>query len=301
MRRIGIGVAAAMLVASVLGCCVLPQLPAIRVPEIELRVPSIQVGELQQKAETVPLGDEDSVEVDVRFGAGSLTISAGDGEALFDGQFAYNVRAWEPEVRYQDGELSIQQDRSESIPLTDRGIRNEWDLTFSPNVPLEINLRMAAGEGSLDLTGLQLEELDLDMGAGGLEVRFDDPNRHEMRRLTVDAGAGELHVSGIGHAGPERVRVQGGAGDVRLDFTGAWRDSSEVDVTAGVGQVTLLLPSDVGVRVERDGGLTVIEARDFQRLGDAFVNDAFGEAAIELRIRIVAGVGNIELIEVTAS
>jgi hypothetical protein len=301
MKKLAFGLAALMLAGSALGCCVLPQFPTIRIPDIDIRVPSVEIGEVQDKEETVPLSGEESADVDIRIGAGELEIAAGEGDALFAGRFTYNVSEWEPEVRYESGELSIQQGRAESIPLGDMNIRNEWHLAFSPEVPLEVNLRIGAGEGSLDLTGLQLTELDVDMGAGSLEVRFEEPNRSDMRRLTIDAGAGELRISGIGHAGPERVRVQGGAGDLHLDFTGDWRRSSDVSITAGVGQVTLVLPAGVGVRVEKRGGLTSVEAPDFRRLGDAFVNEAYGGAEIELRIEVTAGIGSIELIEASES
>jgi len=301
MRKLAFGLVVLMLAGSALGCCVLPQFPRIRIPKLEIRVPTVEIGEIQEKQESVPLAGEESVEVDIEFGAGELEVTAGSDDELLSGRFSYNVSAWEPDVRYESGELSIQQGRTNSIPLGESSIINEWQLAFSPKVPLEINVRIGAGEGSFDLTGLHLEEFDVDMGAGTLEIRFEEPNPSEMRRLTIDAGAGELRVSGIGHAGPERVRVQGGAGDLRLDFTGDWRRSSDVSITAGVGQITLVLPAGVGVRVEKRGGLTTVEAPDFRRLGDAFVNEAYGVAEIELRIEVTAGLGSIELIEASES
>ena len=150
----------------------------------------------------------------------------------------------------------------------------------------------------LDFTGLQLTELDVDMGAGEFEIRFDEPNRAEMKRMTLDSGAAKLGVFGIGNAGPERIRIQGGAGEITLDFTGAWPGSAEVTITAGIGQVTLRLPKDIGVRVETHGGVTSVEAEGFDRLGDAYVNDSFGETEVELRIEVTAGVGSIELVEI---
>ena len=299
MRKLAIGLASLMLVGSALGCCVLPQLRTIRIPEIEIHVPTVEIGELIETEEVIPASGKDSVEVAVVFGAGQLQVSAGDSEQLLVGRFAYNVQEWEPEVTYEDGELTVRQGSTEGVPtgvLED--MRNEWRLAFSPEVPLEMDIKIGAGEGSLDLTGLQLTELDLDLGAGDLEVRFDEPNRADLRQLTVDSGASSVNVVGIGNAGPERVRVQGGAGELTLDFTGEWCGSAEVTITAGIGQVTLRLPADVGVRVEKRGGVTSIDAPDFRKLGDAYVNDVFGETEIELRISITAGVGNIELIEV---
>lgn len=300
MRKLAIGTAVILLAASVLGCCVLPRFPAIRIPEIELNVPRVEIGELQETEETVLASGEESVDVTVVFGAGQLDVSAGDADHLLVGRFAYNVEEWAPEVTYDDGDLSIRQDSAEGLPVGDYDqLRNEWNLAFSPEVSWEMDLKMGAGEGSLDLTGLRLAELDLDLGAGNLEVRFDEPNEVEMRRLTVDAGASALDVVGIGNAGPERIQVQGGAGDLTLDFAGEWPGSAEVTIVAGVGQVTLLLPADVGVRVEKRGGVTSVEATGFRRLGNAYVNDVFGETETELRIQVTAGVGRIELIEVS--
>jgi hypothetical protein len=72
-----------------------------------------------------------------------------------------------------------------------------------------------------------------------------------------------------------------------------------VHVTAGVGSLTLRLPDNVGVQVETEGGLTNLDAPDLQRVGDAYVNDAFGEAEIELHIQVTTGIGNIKLVEVS--
>jgi hypothetical protein len=71
-----------------------------------------------------------------------------------------------------------------------------------------------------------------------------------------------------------------------------------VQITAGIGAVTLRLPDDVGVRVETEGGLTNVEASGLQRTGDAYVNDAFGETETEVRIQLTTGIGSIRLIEV---
>ena len=300
MRKLAIGLASLMLAGSALGCCVLPRLPTISLPDIELNVPTVRVGELREKEETVSASGQESAEVAIVFGAGELEVSAGDAEQLVAGHFAYNVDEWEPEVSFDEGELSIRQGSAEGIPAGEGDkVRNEWTLEFSPDVLLEMDIKMGAGQGVLDFTGLRIAEVDLDLGAGDLEVRFDEPNQASMRRLTVDAGASKLDLVQIGNAGPERVIVQGGAGDLTLDFTGEWPGSAEVTITAGIGRVTLLLPSDIGVRVEKRGGLTTVDAPDFTRLGDAYVNDIFGETETELRIRVTTGVGNIELIEVS--
>ena len=295
MRQAMIMLAALVMVGSQMACCTIT-LP--RLPDIEINVPTVEVGDMRDERETIPLSGAESATVKVVFGAGELEIEAGSSDPLFSGHFRYNVERWEPEVTYRGDVLTIEQGGTKDDWGVPTGsIRNEWELEFSPEIPLKLDLDVGAGDGELDLTGLQLTGLDLDMGAGNFEVRFDEPNQVEMNQITLDTGASKLEVIRIGNAGPGQVNVQGGAGDIMLDLTGAWPRSSDVKVTAGVGAVTLYLPDDVGVQVDVEGGLTTVDASGLRRTGDTYVNDAFGKAETELRIQITTGVGSIRLIE----
>jgi len=297
MKYMLVVLAALCLVGSQLACC---QITLPRMPDVEINVPTVQVGEMQDEQQAIPLAGAAAATVEVSFGAGRLETKAGTSDQLLSAHFRYNVERWKPEVNFEDGVLTIEQGGTRTewgIPTGNT--RNEWELEFTPEIPLKMNFEIGAGDGELDFSGLQLAELDVKLGAGDFEVHFDEPNEAEMSRLTLDAGASKLEIAGIGYAGPERVKVQGGVGDITLDFTGPWSHSSEVDVTAGVGALTLRLPDDVGVQVELEGGLTSVEAPDLHRSGNTYVNDAFGKTEIELRIHVTAGVGNVRLVQVS--
>jgi hypothetical protein len=311
MKRITIMLAALSLLGSQIACCTitLPQVPDIdievpdvdiQVPDIDIEIPTIEVGEMRDETKEISLSGAESATVAVVFGAGELEAEAGASGQLFSGHFRYNVERWEPELTYEDGVLTIEQGGTkEDWGIPTGNTHNEWELEFPPEVALNMDFKVGAGNGKLDLTGLKLEELKMDLGAGDFEVRFYEPNKTEMNHLTLNTGASKLEMIGIGHAGPERMKVQGGVGDITLDFTGAWPNSSDVQITAGVGSLTLRLPDNVGVRVETEGGLTNVQASDgLERTGDTYVNDAFGETETELRIEVTTGIGNLRLIEV---
>jgi hypothetical protein len=57
----------------------------------------------------------------------------------------------------------------------------------------------------------------------------------------------------------------------------------------------VLVPSEVGVRVRAEGGLGKINAEDFQREGEAYVNDAYGDSDVSLNVDVRGGVGTINL------
>ncbi len=292
MKRIALICAALLLIGSNIACCIMP-----RLPDININVPTVEVGEMRDEREEIPLGGAESATVEMFFGAGELEIESGATDQLLEGHFRYNIEQWEPKIDFQDGVLTIKQGDNEDWGISAGNARNAWELKFSPDIPLEMDLKVGAGEGRMDFTDLQLTTLELDLGAGDFSVRFDEPNQARLERFTLDAGASKLDVRGIGNAGPEQVVVQGGVGDITLDFTGDWARSAEVNVTAGIGSLTLRLPDDVGIEVEVDGMSNVTS--DLRRSGDVYVNDAFGEAETELHIQIATGLGSVELIEVS--
>lgn len=292
MNKIVIILTALVLMVSTLACCC--TFPAT----INIDGgPTVKVGDIQESEESVPLGETRSATVDVLFGAGELEITAGDTDALFRGTFSYNVDEWKPQVSYEDGKLIVQQgDDEESWGWPgDEGVRNEWNLRFSPEAVLDMDIQAGAGQGELDFTGLQIEKLDIDLGAGDFTLRFDEPNPAKMDRFTLDVGAASLEINGVGNASPEDMVVQGGAGEITLDLTGDWARSANIEVTAGFGQLNLYLPDDVGVKVDVTSGLANVETSGLRRSGDAYVNDAYDEAEIELIIAVTAGVGQVNL------
>lgn len=298
MRKPIILLAMAMLMTSSFACCIFPTIPNIDLPDVNINVPTIDVGPLEEREETIPTEDVESATVDVLFGAGDLHVEAGEPGNLLQGTFSYNVEAWEPTITFEDGELTIRQgDQNQDWGIPSSSVRNTWELAFSPEVPLAINLDLGAGDGELNFTDLQITDLDLDFGAGDFDVRFDEPNPAELKRLVVDAGASQLDMDGLGNASPEEMVVTGGVGDITLDCSGDWARSATIDVSAGVGALTLRLPDRVGARVTVTDGLSSVSAPDFERSGDAYTNDAYGETDVELDIRVSAGVGQISLVE----
>ena len=305
MRHISMGLAILIVLSSSLGCLFTGRLPDIdiNVPDIEVpdvRVPTMEVGEMIEETKSIPLQGESPVDVSIMFGAGEINLSdAAAAGQLLTGDFRYNVSSWAPEVTFEDGELRIRQGGDEGswgIPSS-ANMHNEWDLAFANGVPMNVNLTMGAGNGHLDLSGLQLTRLEVNAGAGDVDIRCDAPNSVVAEQFTLRTGAARAVVTNIGNVGASKVTIQGGAGDIELDFGGDWRESAEVGVVTGVGALTLRLPDSVGARVEIEG-LTTIDNEGLRKEGDAYVNAAWGQSAVQLSIDVKAGVGSVRLVPV---
>jgi hypothetical protein len=293
MNRPATLIAAFALLISTLACTITPQ-----IPDFEIKVPTIEVGEMQEERQSIPLAGAESADVNIFFGAGRLQVEAGVSDRLLSGTFRYNVDRWAPQVTHEGDTLTIRQGGDEDKwGIPSGNVRNRWELEFSPQLPLDVNIRAGAGEGELDFTDLIVPELDVDIGAGDFVLRFDAPNPVLMDHLTLDAGASRIEILGVGNASPETMRVQGGVGDISVDLTGDWSRSAEITIRAGAGALALRLPDDVGVEVETRGGLANVEAYGLRQMGGTYTNDAFGEAEIELTINVLTGVGNVRLVE----
>src|SRR5215203_6402058 len=72
--------------------------------------------------------------------------------------------------------------------------------------------------------------------------------------LVVQMGAGEsdLDLDSLTLTG---LDLQMGAGKTTVDLTGAYAQSFDASIQGGVGEATVLLPSEVGVKAKAEGGL----------------------------------------------
>src|SRR5260370_34329055 len=106
-------------------------------------------------------------------GAGQLTINGGASHIL-DADFTYSYSFDQPRVDYHVdggvGQLNISQD-SHSVHFGRS--QNDWILHFSKDVPLELKVDMGAGHGNLHFQDIPLTPLDLNIGAGQIDLVLD--------------------------------------------------------------------------------------------------------------------------------
>jgi hypothetical protein len=122
-------------------------------------------------------------------------------------------------------------------------------------------------------------------------VRFNDEVPTD---LSVQMGAGEsnLDLDSLGLTG---LALEMGAGKTTVDLTGDYTRDFDASIQGGVGQATVMLPSEVGVRARAEGGLGAINAKGLKKEGDSYVNDAYGNSDVTLEVDVQGGVGEINL------
>jgi hypothetical protein len=208
-------------------------------------------GPVRTASQTVEGGTAEMVNAEITMAAGELEILGGSSK-LLEASFRYSEKSGRPEVRYDAtgfrGRLKVEaQNRS----LTGGEITNEWKLVFGGKYPLDMHLRMGAGEGKLDFSKLPLRKLEAELGAGELNIDLRGDYRRDVE-ANIRGGVGEATIR-LPAAMGVVVDAKGGIGSIdtrglirRNDryYNEAYADSKpaiRLTVRGGVGEINLLV------------------------------------------------------------
>ncbi len=125
-------------------------------------------------------------------------------------------------------------------------------VSIPPGVPIDLTLNVTMGESRIDLGGLTLSELGLDLSMGNHEVDFTEPVVDGLQRLRLKANMGNVSVDNLGNARAKIIDASGSMGNVTADLGGEWRPGSEAELsfTQSMGEVRVKVPTKV--RLEAD-------------------------------------------------
>ena len=235
------------------------------------------------------------LDVHVRYGAGTLRIQpSADGE-LYRVGLRYDSDAFEPIAAYDDGRLEVGVDgRGRGINVRS-GKSGELSLDLSPDIPLDLDLDFGAVEADLELGGLQVERIDVETGASDTEISFSERNEATCERLEISMGAAALTARGLANANCRVVRGEGGVGELTLEFSGDWRQDIQADLTMALGSLKIVVPENIGVRVDKDTFLTDFSGPRFSKRDGVYYSDNWDRAARKLTIDLDGAFGSIEI------
>ncbi len=248
-----------------------------------------------------------SVTIDVEYFAGELRVAAADAGLLYDTHLKYDAARMRPERKWSvdgdaarliigfegigdDGDIDFDLDMDEE----DHGFLN---LGLSPDVPTDLRMKVGAALSVVDLGGVPLTGLVYQTGASDTELAFGSVNPASMERLELAVGVAEFTATGLGNARFDELEFTGGLGDVRLDFTGEWSADASATIEMGLGSLTLVVPPDLGVRINKKGFLASLDAPGFTKVDGAWQSPGWESASHRLDIHLRAALGTIEVLQ----
>lgn len=138
---------------------------------------------------SVPLEGAERAVVRLDFDVGRLSLeAAGPGTAnLLEGRIR-SQRS--PDLRTSRAgdriEVSLDSGGLRGPFFFGRGGREEWDIFLSPDLPLELHLKTDVSESDLDLSGLRVVRLELDMDVGNGDLVLPAAIDQTEARIKVD-------------------------------------------------------------------------------------------------------------------
>lgn len=236
----------------------------------------------------------------IEFAAGRLILRPGSPDRLYGLTLEYDAERFRPIGSYNPGTAEvrlgvegihgggIRVDRRSALPQTAL-------VEFPSSVDLSLDVSIGAAEGSLELGGLRLSELDLKNGASRTTVSFSKPNTGSCRSASATSGAGELTVSDLGNSGCRVWRIDGGVGAVTLDLGGAWPADGRFSLNMALGGVTLVAPRSLGIRVTMTGFLAGFDATGFTKSGKTYTSAGYDRASRHVDVEVSSALGGVRV------
>lgn len=204
-------------------------------------------GPMAQEHQAVEKGDAQSTRVQLTVGAGTLDVKGG-ATKLLEADFRYNVPAWKPSITQHTtgthSEIEVTQPAGGSYSNT----TNEWTVAVNDAQPLDLVAHVGAGEAHLRLGSLNLRSVDLQVGAGEVDMDLrGTPSTSYTVTLQGGVGSATVHLpSGVGIS----ASASGGIGDISVVGLEKQGDRWVNPRAAG---------SPVTVRVDAHGGVGEIK------------------------------------------
>jgi hypothetical protein len=237
---------------------------------------------------------EKALRVDLEYAAGKLSVTPGTDATLYKADLRYDADIFRhPVLAYSNGSLKV--DLSEGTVHGKNMKGGRLGVELGTAVPLDMDIKFGAVEATLDLSGMMIRNAQIHTGASQTKLVVSRPNRIDCDQLKLEVGAASFEAVGLSNLQCARLDVQGGVGEVVLDFSGKASRDIKADIQMGLGALTVRVPRGVGVQVTKDGLLASFDSQGLVKRGDAYFSENWKSAARHITLDINAAFGSIDV------
>jgi len=256
---------------------------------------------LEKIEKTYTVKKQEILSVSLNIDAGEITVHKNEQPDKIFVSVQYDDRSDEVDIDFDER-------KNELYILIDReGWFKSWDDQRSPklevllpfDVEIELSSKIKAGEINFDLGALKLKDLQLRNFAGEVEVDFSKPNQIEMELMDINVKVGETTLRRLGNARFRSAKINGGIGELSIDFSGEGLGSARAEIDLDIGETTIYLPRDLGVRFDCStfGFLTQSSIDyEFIKKGRFYYSEKFESASQKMDFSISSGIGELRVI-----
>ena len=260
------------------------------------QVARLRPAQSRRQHDSKPLAQQKELYVNTKLAAGRLTLDQADPGQLYSLDTEWDAANMSRTVHCEAvGTKATLTAVIEGQTLSTEHTR--MGLSLAGGLPLELRFETGAGENQLDLTGLSVRRLVLQQGAGEVKLWADSPQAEPCQLLEASSGVGEMQLRGLSNLAPEEIDFKGGIGHALLDFSGEGTRIMRAHLAVGIGQIEVLLPRRLGVRLELEGNTSgmQISDQDFRKVGNTYTSSRYADSPQRLELTVAAGLGGASI------
>ncbi|MBA7467013.1 hypothetical protein ES707_02208 [subsurface metagenome] len=205
-------------------------------------------GGVVTKSYSEPLNDIERAQIEIDFSAGSITIDSlsptSPNFVEANSEVRNSQQTMKVNFHQQDGEGKLYLSTVNQQFWGEGGIR--WEVNFTRNIPLSINIKSAASNMNLDFSKLKVTELRLDVDVGNYKVTM--PSSSGTTHAYIEADVANIEVT-IPDKVAARIQIDTGLSvsdidESRFPQQGNYYVSPDFD--SAQNRIELEIDSDVG-------------------------------------------------------
>lgn len=161
---------------------------------------------------------------------------------------------------------------------------------------LDLNVKVnSMGFGSMNLKELSVSALNLDVRYGDIDMDFATENQAIFRGTAkFHIHYGDLELVNLGNLKASKVEINGGAGEVSVDFGPKLYSDMEVKFDQDLGNSELSFPK--GTRVVISGTSRDLTAFGFKKVGESWEPESYSDQSPTLNLKVRGPMGELALV-----
>ena len=256
---------------------------------------------LEKIEKTYSVKQKEILSVSLNIDAGKINVHKNDQPDKIFISVQYDEDSDEIDFDFNErkNELYISIDRDRWFKSWDDHRAPQLEVLLPFDVETEFRSKIKAGEIKFDLGALKLTDFQLRNFAGEVEVDFSEPNQVEMEFMDINVKVGETTLRHLNNARFHNAKINSGIGELSIDFSGEGLKSSHAEIDLDIGETTIYLPHDLGVRFDSStfGFLTQSKIDyEFIKKGRYYYSEQYDSTSKTMDFSISSGIGELRVV-----
>jgi len=223
--------------------------------------------------QTIKAGKAKNIKALIHITGGVLKISSGIDD-LANVKLNYDKDDWTPTVSYTEN------DDLGKLIVKASSVGDEKHIDDDNNCTVLLNNDYNYSLGVV-------------LGAGVANMNFE--NFH-IEKALFKLGVGSFKIN-MANVSLPFLKIEAGIGEASLDLSGDYKNDLKGQIDAGIGELKIFVPSNIGVKFIVTGFLGDVQAEGYKKNGDEYTNTFYGETKHSIVIKINGAIGTIKVKE----